>query len=147
MLEILLGVHGVRSDLNLVLLDEPDSHLHRDLQRRLLDEKQRQIGDERLLRTIEGQRNARRKSLELGLGIHVRTLSSLSTYLPWARLMLAQEFVHHLANKDDVAQLIGDVYRALGLSFSPDGLFERLVASSKPNTRPSAWDELARTIR
>lgn len=115
--------------------------------RSLLDEKRRQIDDEKLLMAIEGQRNARRRSLELGLGIHVRTLSSLSTCLPWAKQLLAQEFVHHIANKNDVAQLIGDVYRALGLPFSPDGLFERLVASSKPNTRPIAWDELARTIR
>lgn len=42
-IEILLGVQeaspgfsGAAKDLNLVLLDEPDSHIHRDIQRRLL---------------------------------------------------------------------------------------------------------------
>lgn len=115
--------------------------------RSLLDEKRRQIDDQKLLRSIEAQRADRRKNLEHGLGIRLKSLSSVSTYLPWARQLLAQGFAHHIANKDDVSQLIGDVYRALELSFSPDGLFERLVASSKPNTRPNAWDELARAIR
>lgn len=43
-IEILLGLHevergfsGMSKDLNIVLLDEPDSHIHRDIQRRLLN--------------------------------------------------------------------------------------------------------------
>lgn len=37
LLELMLALHGERRDLTLVLLDEPDSHLHRDLQRRMMD--------------------------------------------------------------------------------------------------------------
>ncbi len=36
-IEILLNLYLDASDLNLVLLDEPDSHIHRDIQRRLLE--------------------------------------------------------------------------------------------------------------
>lgn len=36
-IEILLNLYLDPSDLNLVLLDEPDSHIHRDIQRRLLE--------------------------------------------------------------------------------------------------------------
>lgn len=36
-LEILLALYSERHDLNLILLDEPDSHIYRDIQRRLLD--------------------------------------------------------------------------------------------------------------
>ncbi|HFE47642.1 MAG TPA: hypothetical protein ENJ18_19495 [Nannocystis exedens] len=36
-IEILLNLYLDSSDLNLVLLDEPDSHIHRDIQRRLLE--------------------------------------------------------------------------------------------------------------
>ena len=32
----MLAVHAKRRDLNVVLLDEPDSHIHRDIQRRLV---------------------------------------------------------------------------------------------------------------
>ncbi len=34
-IEIMLSLYADKSDLNLVLLDEPDSHIHRDIQRRL----------------------------------------------------------------------------------------------------------------
>jgi 5S rRNA maturation endonuclease (ribonuclease M5) len=34
-IEIMLALHAERSDLNIILLDEPDSHIHRDIQRRL----------------------------------------------------------------------------------------------------------------
>lgn len=37
-IEILLHVFESRTDLNLILLDEPDSHIHRDIQKRLLHE-------------------------------------------------------------------------------------------------------------
>lgn len=36
-IEVLLNLYLDRSDLDLVLLDEPDSHIHRDIQQRLLD--------------------------------------------------------------------------------------------------------------
>lgn len=36
-IELLLAVYEERRDLTLVLLDEPDSHLHRDLQKRLIE--------------------------------------------------------------------------------------------------------------
>jgi ABC-type lipoprotein export system ATPase subunit len=36
-IEILLNVHEQKSDMNTILLDEPDSHIHRLLQRRLLN--------------------------------------------------------------------------------------------------------------
>ncbi|GAB4514957.1 MAG: AAA family ATPase [Haliangiales bacterium] len=35
-IEILLNLYSNKRDLNLVLLDEPDSHIHRDIQRRLM---------------------------------------------------------------------------------------------------------------
>ncbi len=34
-IEIMLAVHAQQADLNIILLDEPDSHIHRDIQRRL----------------------------------------------------------------------------------------------------------------
>lgn len=37
LIEIMLALHSERRSLTLVLLDEPDSHLHRDLQRRMMD--------------------------------------------------------------------------------------------------------------
>jgi AAA domain, putative AbiEii toxin, Type IV TA system/AAA ATPase domain len=37
LIELMLALHSERRDLTLVLLDEPDSHLHRDLQRRMMD--------------------------------------------------------------------------------------------------------------
>ena len=46
-LELLLGLYTERRDLTLVLLDEPDSHLHRDLQRRLIELLRRRARDER----------------------------------------------------------------------------------------------------
>jgi len=36
-IEILLSLYSDKSDLNIVLLDEPDSHIHRDIQMRLLN--------------------------------------------------------------------------------------------------------------
>jgi predicted ATP-dependent endonuclease of OLD family len=36
-IEILLSVYEKKTDLNLILLDEPDSHIHRDIQKRLLE--------------------------------------------------------------------------------------------------------------
>ncbi|MEO0042492.1 MAG: hypothetical protein RL329_1940 [Bacteroidota bacterium] len=36
-LEILLGLYERPKELNLILLDEPDSHIHRDIQKRLLE--------------------------------------------------------------------------------------------------------------
>jgi len=36
-IEILLSVYEKKTDLNLILLDEPDSHIHRDIQKRLLN--------------------------------------------------------------------------------------------------------------
>ena len=35
-IEILLNIHEQKSELNIILLDEPDSHIHRQLQARLL---------------------------------------------------------------------------------------------------------------
>ena len=35
--EILLSLYENKKDLNLILLDEPDSHIHRDIQKRLLE--------------------------------------------------------------------------------------------------------------
>jgi len=35
-IEIMLAVHSEPRDLNIILLDEPDSHIHRDIQRRLV---------------------------------------------------------------------------------------------------------------
>lgn len=35
-IEILLNIHEQKTDLNIILLDEPDSHIHRSLQARLL---------------------------------------------------------------------------------------------------------------
>jgi predicted ATPase len=35
-IEIMLAVHAEQQDLNIILLDEPDSHIHRDIQRRLI---------------------------------------------------------------------------------------------------------------
>lgn len=35
-IEILLHVYDIRRQLNIILLDEPDSHIHRDIQKRLL---------------------------------------------------------------------------------------------------------------
>ena len=37
MMELLLAIVEVSSELNIVLLDEPDSHIHRDIQKRLLE--------------------------------------------------------------------------------------------------------------
>ncbi|WP_418609431.1 ATP-dependent nuclease [Pseudoalteromonas sp. US3C1013] len=36
-IELMLAIHEDRSDLNLIMLDEPDSHIHRDIQKRLID--------------------------------------------------------------------------------------------------------------
>lgn len=36
-IEILLGLYEIEKDFNLILLDEPDSHIHRDIQKRLLE--------------------------------------------------------------------------------------------------------------
>jgi AAA15 family ATPase/GTPase len=36
-IEILLSIYEKKTDLNLILLDEPDSHIHRDIQKRLLN--------------------------------------------------------------------------------------------------------------
>ncbi len=36
-IEILLSFYGSKKDINLILLDEPDSHIHRDIQKRLLE--------------------------------------------------------------------------------------------------------------
>jgi hypothetical protein len=36
-IEILLGLYERPKELNLILLDEPDSHIHRDIQKRLLE--------------------------------------------------------------------------------------------------------------
>ena len=36
-IEILLGLYESKKDINLILLDEPDSHIHRDIQKRLLE--------------------------------------------------------------------------------------------------------------
>lgn len=35
-IELMLALYEARTDLNLVLLDEPDSHIHRDIQKRLI---------------------------------------------------------------------------------------------------------------
>ncbi|MGF6489138.1 ATP-dependent nuclease [Pseudomonas frederiksbergensis] len=35
-IELMLALYEARTDLNLVLLDEPDSHIHRDIQKRLV---------------------------------------------------------------------------------------------------------------
>ncbi len=37
MIEILLGLYESEKEFNLILLDEPDSHIHRDIQKRLLE--------------------------------------------------------------------------------------------------------------
>jgi len=36
-IELMLAIYEVRSDLNLIMLDEPDSHIHRDIQKRLIE--------------------------------------------------------------------------------------------------------------
>ncbi|KPH89672.1 hypothetical protein AWH60_15230 [Pseudoalteromonas haloplanktis] len=36
-IELMLAIYEERSDLNLIMLDEPDSHIHRDIQKRLVD--------------------------------------------------------------------------------------------------------------
>ena len=36
-IELMLAIYEERSDLNLIMLDEPDSHIHRDIQKRLID--------------------------------------------------------------------------------------------------------------
>ena len=36
-IELMLAIHEDRSDLNLIMLVEPDSHIHRDIQKRLID--------------------------------------------------------------------------------------------------------------
>ncbi|WP_318421599.1 ATP-dependent nuclease [Photobacterium leiognathi] len=36
-IELMLAIHEERSDLNLIMLDEPDSHIHRDIQKRLIE--------------------------------------------------------------------------------------------------------------
>jgi AAA15 family ATPase/GTPase len=36
-IELMLAIYEDRSDLNLIMLDEPDSHIHRDIQKRLID--------------------------------------------------------------------------------------------------------------
>lgn len=35
-IELMLAIYEDRSDLNLIMLDEPDSHIHRDIQKRLI---------------------------------------------------------------------------------------------------------------
>lgn len=36
-IELMLAIYEERSDLNLIMLDEPDSHIHRDIQKRLIE--------------------------------------------------------------------------------------------------------------
>jgi len=36
-IELMLAIYEDRSDLNLIMLDEPDSHIHRDIQKRLIN--------------------------------------------------------------------------------------------------------------
>ena len=36
-IELMLAIYEDRSDLNLIMLDEPDSHIHRDIQKRLIE--------------------------------------------------------------------------------------------------------------
>lgn len=36
-IELMLAIYEDKSDLNLIMLDEPDSHIHRDIQKRLID--------------------------------------------------------------------------------------------------------------
>ena len=51
------------------------------------------------------------------------------------------------ATKVDVTDLVREVYQSLGLTLVTDNLFDRLIQSTTPHTRPAAWDELTRTIR
>lgn len=54
-IEIMLAVHAERSDLNVILLDEPDSHIHRDIQRRLVHKLTEHTGQTQVFLTTHNE--------------------------------------------------------------------------------------------
>lgn len=57
-IEILLSLHSaasIRSDLQLVLLDEPDSHIHRDIQKRLIQVLNRSAKQKQIIITTHNE--------------------------------------------------------------------------------------------
>ena len=87
------------------------------------------------------------KNLDFGLKVKALHDTTLSNYIPYATQRLNAGSVHHMADKDDVTDLVREVYQSLGLTLVTDNLFDRLIQSTTPHTRPAAWDELTRTIR
>jgi predicted ATPase len=105
------------------------------------------LDDSKFLEAIEAQRTARHGNLDHGLSVKALRNFKLSHYLPHAKHELNAGFVHHMATKVDVTDLVREVYQSLGLTLVTDNLFDRLIQSTTPHTRPAAWDELTRTIR
>jgi hypothetical protein len=68
-------------------------------------------------------------------------------YLSEANRMLDAGKVHHLARKEDLADLVAAVYQRLGHTLQRDGLFDRIIQSTTPHSRPSAWNDLVDTVR
>jgi hypothetical protein len=105
------------------------------------------LTEQGFLKAIEGQRWARRKAFEEGLEIKAPRDPALSAYLPYATERLGRGEVHHLATKDDLADVVEAVYAALGLPFVRDGLFDRVIAATTIATRPAVWGEVVRLLR
>jgi len=54
-IEIMLALHAERRDLNIILLDEPDSHIHRDIQRRLVKKLVEHTGNTQVFLTTHNE--------------------------------------------------------------------------------------------
>jgi AAA15 family ATPase/GTPase len=54
-IEILLALYEVRSELTIILLDEPDSHIHRDVQKRILEVLQNRVANIQVFLTTHNE--------------------------------------------------------------------------------------------
>jgi len=54
-IELMLAIYEERKDINLILLDEPDSHIHRDIQKRLIEVLSRNITNAQIFITTHNE--------------------------------------------------------------------------------------------
>ncbi|EYF04369.1 Hypothetical protein CAP_4633 [Chondromyces apiculatus DSM 436] len=67
-------------------------------------------------------------------------------FLEYANRLLDQGQVHHLATKDDVAELVLGIFKSFSAPPPSGNLFEALIEASNPSTRFMEWDELTKVV-
>jgi predicted ATPase len=139
-------VELVRRDVNAPLDAAEIERVTREEFDALVERYTVRLRDGDLLKRIEGQRISRAQNLEV-LIPNKKLLRMFGEYLSEANRMLDAGKVHHLARKEDLADLVAAVYQRLGHTLQRDGLFDRIIQSTTPHSRPSAWNDLVDTVR